>query len=295
MSVLKLQRRTVLLLASMALVVLLALAVLLTSGTLVKAADNASVISVQCLSTHQLADDPIVYPGQPGKAHMHEFIGNPSTNASTTFQTMTAAKSSVKCDTHADSSGYWAPALYKNGVRVPVLHGIFYYRGPPGVQPFPANLKMIAGGDTRSPPVPWEQARGLSWSCLDSGPFYAQPPNCTSIGKPIKAHIQFPNCWDGFRLDSPDHKSHMAYWTQNKQCPASHPVRLPRLRQNVAYNIKDGRGTYLSSDHDEPGGTQLHADFWNTWDQAVLRDAIETCINGNINCKRLKDNDPRLQ
>ena len=26
----------------------------------------------------------------------------------------------------------------------------------------------------------------------------------------------------------------------------------------------------------------LHADFWNTWDQAVLQDAVSTCINGNL-------------
>jgi hypothetical protein len=27
----------------------------------------------------------------------------------------------------------------------------------------------------------------------------------------------------------------------------------------------------------------------------VLQDAVTTCINGNLDCKRLKDNDPRLQ
>jgi hypothetical protein len=298
MSVLKLQRRTVLLLASMALSVLLALAFLLASSrNAVQAADNASVISVQCLRTHQLPDDPIVFPNQPGKAHMHEFIGNPSTNAHSTFDSMRAAQARVKCDTHADTGGYWVPALYKqDGTPVPVRHSIFYYRGPPGVAQIPAGLKMIAGGDTRNPPLPWEHASSLSWSCLDSGPFYAQPPDCTSVGRLIKAHIQFPNCWDGVNLDSPeDHRSHMAYWTRQKTCPASHPVRIPRLRFNVAYDIKNGKGTYLSSDHGAPGGTQMHADFWNTWDQAVLRDAVSTCINGNLNCKRLKDNDPRLQ
>jgi Domain of unknown function (DUF1996) len=295
MSVLKLHRRTVLLLTSVALVVLLTLAFLLASSrNAAQAADNASVISVRCEGTHTAPDDPIVYPGKPGLAHMHEFIGNPTTDAFSTYSEMVDA-SPVKCETQADTAGYWAPALYKNGVRIPIHHSFNYYRGPPGVKTIPANLKIVAGGDTRNPPVPLEQARGLSWSCLDSGPFYEQPPNCSSVGKPIKAHIQFPNCWDGFRLDSSDHMSHMAYWGRDKKCPQSHPVRLPRLRQNVAYNIRDGRGATLSSDHGFPNGTQLHADFWNTWDQAVLNDAIETCINGNLNCKRLKDNDPRLQ
>jgi len=297
MGVLKLQTRTVLLLASMALALLLALAFLLASGTAAYAG-STSVFSVKCTSTHQLADDPIVNPRVPGAAHLHEFIGNPTTNANSTFLSMTAAKgSSVGCDTQSDTGGYWVPALYKqDGTRVPVLHSFFYYRGPAGVKQIPPDLKMVAGGDTLNPPKPVEHAKSLSWSCEDSGPFYAQPPDCTSIGKPIKAHIQFPNCWDGVNLDSPDHRSHMAYWTTSPTtCPSSHPVRIPRIRFNVAFNIKNGKGTYLSSDHGVPGGTSMHADFWNTWEQAVLQQAVTKCINGNKDCTRLKDNDPRLQ
>jgi len=297
----RLQRKTVLLLASMA------LALLLASGTAVYAAET-SVFSVQCLSTHQLADDPIVYPGVSGAAHMHEFIGNPSTNANSTFDSMRAAQGRVKCDTQSDTGGYWVPALHKpDGTRVPVLHGFFYYRGPAGVEQIPPGLKMIAGGDTLNPPQPTATQKSLSWSCVDSGPFFAQPPNCSkpgvngvpksaTNGKPIRAHIHFPNCWDGVNLDSPDHRSHMAYWTTSgRTCPSSHPVRIPKIQFHIVWNIKNGTGTYLSSDHDAPGGTTLHADFWNTWDQAVLRDAVTTCINGNLDCKRLKDNDPRLQ
>ena len=296
-----LQRRTVLLLAS------IALAFLLASGTAVYAANNTSVFSVRCLSTHQLADDPIVNPGVPGAAHMHEFIGNPSTNANSTFESMRAAQGSVRCDTQSDTGGYWVPALYKqDGTRVPVLHAFFYYRGPAGVEQIPPGLKMVAGGDTLNPPMPTEHAKSLSWSCVDSGPFFAQPPDCSkpgvngvpqsaASGTPIKAHIQFPNCWDGVNLDSFDHRSHMAYWTRAKTCPSSHPKRIPRIRFNIAWKIRDGTGTYLSSDHGVPGGTSMHADFWNTWDQAILQDTVTTCINGNIDCKRLKDNDPRLQ
>lgn len=27
----------------------------------------------------------------------------------------------------------------------------------------------------------------------------------------LELHVTFPDCWDGVRLDSPDHRSHMAY------------------------------------------------------------------------------------
>jgi hypothetical protein len=38
----------------------------------------------------------------------------------------------------------------------------------------------------------------------------AIPKNCQP-GDELWARIAFPQCWDGVNLDSPDHKSHMAY------------------------------------------------------------------------------------
>jgi hypothetical protein len=89
----------------------------------------------------------------------------------------------------------------------------------------------------------------------------------------------------------------MAYPTSGR-CPSTHPVRIPKISYHVVYNLQNGKGTYLSSDHDvlgAPAGTQLHADFWNTWDQVVLQKAVTKCINADRSCKRLKDGDTRLQ
>jgi hypothetical protein len=45
-----------------------------------------------------------------------------------------------------------------------------------------------------------------------------------------------PNrCWDGKNLDSPDHKSHMAYPTGNN-CPSTHPVRVPQILYETAWD-----------------------------------------------------------
>jgi hypothetical protein len=49
-------------------------------------------------------------------------------------------------------------------------------------------------------------------------------------------------CWDGVNLDSPDHKSHIAYptagpasfHTDGGACPASHPVKIPQLMLEVS-------------------------------------------------------------
>src|SRR5438034_2889321 len=37
-----------------------------------------------CRFSHRNTDDPIVFPGQPGKSHDHTFIGNDSTDAFST-------------------------------------------------------------------------------------------------------------------------------------------------------------------------------------------------------------------
>src|SRR5215207_9393185 len=36
---------------------------------------------VSCMYSHSLNDDPIVYPGQVGRAHLHDFSGANTTNA----------------------------------------------------------------------------------------------------------------------------------------------------------------------------------------------------------------------
>ena len=38
-----------------------------------------------CTFTHRAPDDPIVFFGQPGASHDHSFVGNTSTNASSTL------------------------------------------------------------------------------------------------------------------------------------------------------------------------------------------------------------------
>jgi hypothetical protein len=50
-------------------------------------------------------------------------------------------------------------------------------------------------------------------------------------------------CWDGVNLDSPDHKSHVAYPTNGPAlfsgtgtggaCPSTHPVKIPQVMLEV--------------------------------------------------------------
>jgi hypothetical protein len=53
----------------------------------------------------------------PGAAHLHEFFGNTSTNASSTYATMIAK--ATPCSVLGDTAGYWVPALFNGaGQRI---------------------------------------------------------------------------------------------------------------------------------------------------------------------------------
>jgi hypothetical protein len=81
-------------------------------------------------------------------------------------------------------------------------------------------------------------------------------------------NVEFPQCWDGVNLDSPDHKSHMAYGT-GAGCPSTHPIALPAITIKAHYTVPSGTNTStwrLSSDRNgATAGTSGHGDWMNGW------------------------------
>lgn len=250
---------------------------------------------LKCKLAHHASDDPIVFPGQPGGSHLHSFFGARDANAFSTYESMRAG--GTTCPLSADTAGYWVPTLRAptgEPAHVKVLN--VYYRAPTGVsvRPFPPDLRIVAGGDAFNPPDPTASQRSLSWSCVDRGPFFTSPPTCTQGA--VRAHIHFPSCLAAdLPTDSPDHRSHMVYGSRalygTTWCPSGY-VPVPRVTYHVVYGITDGAGYRLSSDMDSvEGGRTLHADFWNTWDQAVLEFLVERCLNAGENCKSMTDDE----
>src|SRR5919109_941291 len=76
---------------------------------------------VSCNYSHSLSDDPIVFPGRPGAAHLHDFFGARSTDRSSTAAFLPTG--GTTCAMPADTSAYWMPALYKNGLHVQMWAG----------------------------------------------------------------------------------------------------------------------------------------------------------------------------
>jgi hypothetical protein len=263
--------------------------VLLPSPSTPAAEASNGVFSVLCDFSHESFDDPIVFPGDPGAAHLHQFGGNTTTNARSTYEGMLGQPSS--CPYDKDTAAYWVPALVSpSGYSVLPISMNAYYRNLPAnsqpVVPFPPDLRLVAGYPTVETGTP----HLLGWSCNDSDPYLAQPPDCSGVRTHgVKAHVFFPNCWNGY-LDSADHRSHVVY-PLGSHCPASHPLKLPKLSLHVTWPVIDGRGHYLSSDYgsETPAGMSLHADFWNTWDQLELARLTEVCLKGQLECKDLQN------
>jgi hypothetical protein len=235
-----------------------------------------------CRFSHFLTDDPIVYPGQPGKSHDHTFVGNTSTNASSTLASLQAA--GTTCQRPADTAGYWMPTLIMDGQPVTPLGATIYYRRNTltRVQAFPSGLKMIAGDSKATTP---QDKRITFWNCgvLSGNPPSDTPPVCPGgPGQELRLHVNFPSCWDGKNPDSADHKSHMAYPTAGA-CPADHPVAVPVINLIYRYPVSGAHELALSS-----GGVySAHADFFNAWNQPRLTQLVNFCLNGLRHCGRL--------
>ena len=234
-----------------------------------------------CRYSHQAPDDPIVYPGKPGASHQHTFVGNSTTDAFSSFGSLRSGETT--CMRADDTAAYWVPALYQGTTEIlPVAATVYYRRGTPAeVNTFPNNLRMIAGDAKATSP---QGMRITFWSCgVASGvDRSAEVPTCPDTrGSFLRLHIRFPECWDGRRLDSPDHKSHMAYATR-AGCPSTHPVEVPQITQIYRYATRGGEGFSLAS-----GGVySAHADFVNAWNQGALRKLVEGCLNELVHCGR---------
>src|SRR5438552_4669667 len=68
-----------------------------------------------CNYSRSLMDDPIVYPGQPGVSHLHDFYGNTTTDAYSTIASLLAA-GTTSCVNPGETAAYWVPALMYNNV-----------------------------------------------------------------------------------------------------------------------------------------------------------------------------------
>lgn len=253
----------------------LLLATFVLAAAVLTFATSASALPIRsfdtgCPFSHSLSDDPILFPGQPGASHLHDFYGNTTTDAFSTGQGLldvNADQLHTTCKDSKDGAAYWTPALYMDGVKLDPANGAHvYYRSRPDpavlpATPFPVGFAVVSDKHY--------------WACGDALGIRTQsaPTSCPNSGILIGV-VNFHPCWNGVDLHLPG-ETHVKDGGMNS-CPVGYPVRIPALELLVKYNI--GLGTHaftLSS-----GGTDTyHADFLNSWDPERLAFLVDECLN----------------
>ena len=288
------------------------------------APDVVGAFRFVCGGEGQLSnDDPILYPSQPGRSHLHQYYGNLEANAHSTYQSLRASGKST-CnwsETPGNRSGYWMPAMldgHGHAVR-PDAVSIYYKRRPisdpacadrKGMHegkcvPLPNGLRFIFGWDPVNPastptgaayfdctgptakPGHYANLREAAAAC----PFDPSMP--ADQQNQLGAVINAPMCWDGKNLDSADHRSHVGYPVLDHnfgkwKCDAAHPYVIPAFTMGAWYTVDANVGLWrLSSDSMAPGavpGSTFHADWFGAWDEKIMATWMDHCINKLLTC-----------
>jgi Domain of unknown function (DUF1996) len=249
---------------------------------------------------HINEDNFVATPGVPGGAHhTHEYVGNLSTNAYSTEQSLVAAATTC---TNGDPSSYYWPVL-----RLLVGHG--HDAHPPGhagsagntgqIQR-PASVRVQFTGSSVGPVVPMPRFLRLGvgdpfaftdggrntraqWGCEGfPGRTTSRYPLCPAGGR-VTRTFDFPSCWDGLRTDSPDHHSHVRFPADTGACPpATFPI--PHLRIVLAYQLPPGPGYAIDSFPEQRRSPLTdHGFLVNLMPDRLMASATD-CINQGQDC-----------
>jgi hypothetical protein len=252
------------------------------SATTGQAATTAveGIWKVSCGFSKSLHDDPVLAPGKPGTSYLHDFFGNLSVTASSTYASMRAAGST--CAT-GDTAVYWVPSILRNGVKVNPVESVVYYESTGAtdtIEAMPPDLRMVVGNpEATSAGQNNALNHRIQWGCSDNSQAELKaPPTSCSTGI-ITVHVFFPSCWDGV-LTHADDSAHMAYQI-NGVCPAPFTHVVPLVITRLQYPVGVTTGTLTL------GSGPLftaHGGFWNTWNQTRLQQLVTTCLNKDTDC-----------
>ncbi|MEH3105498.1 MAG: DUF1996 domain-containing protein [Sphingomonas phyllosphaerae] len=277
--------------------------------------DTVGAFRFLCAPGQVSRDDPIVFPNQPGKSHLHQWFGNLSADASSTYESL-RTKGDSTCVNILNRSAYWMPAMLngKGMVVRPDYVSIYYKHFPAGsadcasvaakgCTSLPRGLRMIFGYDMQfGTPATGSGYFNCDGPTARSGHYATiteAAKNCPA-GNRLGAIINAPQCWDGKRLDSPNHRDHVGYaiWRNLPDgrsaysCDPAHPYAIPGFTMGAWYSIESGEDAadwYLSSD-EMPGmarmtpGSTFHADWFGAWDDDIMAVWMRNCIDKLLSC-----------
>jgi hypothetical protein len=253
---------------------------------------------------HHNADNVIASPGKMhGAEHVHEYVGNVSTDGFSTDSSLAAAATTCR---NGDLSTYYWPVLravtgdgegtsgpagwdggpHNPGIRIPPAAVLVEFRGNPSspVVAMPRFLRLVTGHPHAGATDP-VTAGVAQWSCSGSPDRRTRLYPLCPAGQQVLRIYDFPSCWDGRRTDSPDHRSHTAFPTSDGRCPAT-TVAIPQVHLQVAYSVPPGRRFAIDTfpqQHRNP--MTDHGDFINVMPDPLMAQVV-ACLNGGVHCGR---------
>ncbi|KAK9802189.1 hypothetical protein SCARD494_00122 [Seiridium cardinale] len=286
--------------------------------------------------------DPLVNAGVIPSPHLHHIIGGNGFNASMTTSDVSATATCTTCEFSEDFTNYWTANLYfeasngtykrgpQRGARMlkfsdtysnKMADGIlvYYVSAQPGsMTAFKPGFRMLVGNPNQrsrpdttlkhqnchrcytGPNYGGDVSAPYQDNSIDTEAFPTKACKCD-----IRSNIHFPTCWDGKNLDSPNHKSHVAYPVSGPAtflslggaCPSTHPVCIPQLMYEVVWDTKlfndpnewpmDGSQPFYLSTGDITGLGQ-HAGYVFGWKGDALQKAMNATNFMGAKCADLK-------
>jgi hypothetical protein len=241
----------------------------------------------------------MVAPGKVnGARHIHDYVGNLSTNAFSSDESLAIAGTSC---TNRDKSTYFWPVLRNTAVKgidanahgggldgnvgeiLRPLRVQLQFRGNPTAQvtAMPINLALMTG-DAKAATTGGARAHA-AWTCTGFEDRATTKYPLCPLGRQLVRILDFPSCWDGKNLDSANHQIHVVFPQRDGSCSAGKVV-LPQLRIILTFDRPVGSGFAVDGFPDQQHNPITdHADFMNLMPPVLMAQAVD-CINTGRTC-----------
>ncbi|MFE0577480.1 DUF1996 domain-containing protein [Streptomyces sp. NPDC058874] len=251
---------------------------------------------------HFNPDNVIVAPGvSNGAHHMHDYVGNVSTDAFSTNGSL--ARAGTTCGNGDQSTYYWPVLRLRDGraerdaqapgggqdgnvgtILKPKQVTITFKGSPQGqVKAMPRFLRIITG-DAKAFTNGTANANA-SWSCtgFENRQLKDKYPICPK-GSDVVRTFSFQSCWDGRNTDSANHRTHVAFADRNGRCQKGFTA-IPQLVQRIVYRVQPGSRIAVDSFPEQLHKPVTdHGDFINVMSNGLMNRAVN-CINSGRNCR----------
>ena len=236
----------------------------------------------------------IVAPGNAnGAHHLHDYVGNLSTDGNTTNESLKAAGTTCRA---GDQSTYYWPVLrsrVSGGPDAENPHNVgtvlrpssvtLQFRGnaTAKVVAAPEFLRLVTGDAKAGTNGPANA--NAKWGCTGfQNRFTTKYPLCPR-GSQVSRTLDFPSCWDGVNTDSANHRTHVLFPDKAGACPAGAKA-IPQLRMTLTYRVPQGKVYAVDAFPEQLHNPVTdHGDFANVMPTDLMNRAV-TCINSGRRC-----------